>query len=156
MALCSPHAVSYASFAKRNRNITRRKNSLSNLTWVNGDRDVETPTPGMLRKPGDLHYPCPRPKKFKGLATRDTLYGSRPDPRQRDPNDRIVPTPSDVSVKGASTKRCALEEKKTILRIHVYIHKDSSFEQIYSGAPRFSPGRCVLCPVPGYPACRGL
>ena len=69
--------------------------------------DAETQSPGMLRKPGDLPQVCVRPKKFKKLATRDTLHGSRPNLRQRDPDGRIVLTPSDVSDKGASTKRCA-------------------------------------------------
>ena len=46
--------------------------------------DAETQSPGMLQKPEYLPYPCPRPKKFKGLATRDTLHGSRPNLRQRD------------------------------------------------------------------------
>ena len=73
--------------------------------------DAETPSPGMLRKLGDLPLGCPRPKKFKRLATRDTLHGSRPNLRQRDPNGRIVPTPPNVSYKGVSTKRCARRKK---------------------------------------------
>ena len=72
-----------------------------------GIGDVETQSQGMLRKPGDLPQVCPRPKTFKRLATRDTLHGSRPNLRQRDPKGRIVPTPSDVSDEGTSTKRCA-------------------------------------------------
>ena len=75
----------------------------------------------MLRKPGDLPYPCPLPKKFKRLATRDTLHGSRPNLRQRDPDGRIVPTPSSVSDKGegASTKTCVRRKKKMIIiRMH--------------------------------------
>ena len=64
-----------------------------------------------MRKPGDLPYPCPRPKKLKWLATRDTLHGSRPNLEQRDPKVRIVPTPSDVSDKGASTKYPKTEAK---------------------------------------------
>ena len=80
--------------------------------------DAETPSPGMLRKPGDLPYPCPRPKKFGRLAMRDTLHESRPNIRQCDPNGRIAPTPSSVSGKGASTKRCARRKKK--LQLYVY------------------------------------
>ena len=77
-----------------------------------GIRDAETQSPGMLRKPGDLPQVCPRPKKFKRLATRDTLHGSRPNLQQREPDGRIVPTPPDVWDKGASTKRCARRKKK--------------------------------------------
>ena len=40
----------------------------------------------MLRKPGDLLQVCPRQKKSKRLAMRDTLHGSRPNLRQREPN----------------------------------------------------------------------
>ena len=72
----------------------------------------------MLRKPGDLPEVCPTPQKFKRLATRGTLHGSRPNLRQRDPNGRIVPTPSDVLDKGASTKRCARKKKDN----HTYIY----------------------------------
>ena len=77
-----------------------------------GIGDAETPSPKMLRKSGDLPYPCPSPNKLKRLATRDTLHGSRPNLRQRDPNGRIVPTPPNVSDKGTSTKRYAREKKK--------------------------------------------
>ena len=66
----------------------------------------------MLRKPGDLPHPCPRSKKFKRLATRDTLHGSRPNLQQRHPNSQIVPTPPYISDKGASTKRCVRKKKK--------------------------------------------
>ena len=94
------------------------------LRGYTGIRDAETESPGMLRKPGDLPYPCPRPKKFKRLATRDTLHGSRPNLRQRDRVGRIVSTPPpNVSGKGASTKRCARrKEKMTTIRIHVKVH----------------------------------
>ena len=64
---------------------------------------------------------CPRPKKFKMLATRDTLHGSRPNLQQREPDGRIVPTPPDVWDKGANTKRCARRKKKiTIIHITQY------------------------------------
>ena len=45
-------------------------------------------------------------KKFKRLATRDTLHGSRPNLRHRGLDGRIVPPtpPSELSDKGASTK----------------------------------------------------
>ena len=92
---------------------------IQTLPAYTGIGDAETQSPGMLRKPGDLPYSCPRPKKFKRLATRDILHGSRPYVQQRGPDGRIVPTPSDVSDKGASTKRCARRKKKlTIIRIH--------------------------------------
>ena len=115
VALCSPHVVcclSCASFAKKKKNYARKKLSLQILRAYTGIGDVETLTPWMLRKPGDLPYPCPRQNKFKRLATRDTLHGSRPNLRQRDPNDRIVPTPPNVSDKSASTKRCLRRKKK--------------------------------------------
>ena len=83
--------------------------------------DAETPSLGMLRKPGDSPYPYPRPKKFKRLATRDTLHGSRPNLRHRDPNGLIVPTPPSVSDKGASTKLCAREHKNDNCT-YVYMH----------------------------------
>ena len=86
-----------------------------------GIGDAETQSPGMLRKPGDLSQVCPRPKKFKRLATRDTLHGSRPNLQQREPDGRIVPTPPDVWDKGTSTKRCARKKKK-ITTIHIHIH----------------------------------
>ena len=89
------------------------------LRAYTGIGDAETPSPGMLRKPGDLPKVCPRPKKFKRRATRDTLHGSHRNLRQRDPNGRIVPTPSDVSDDVASTKRCAPLKKVTIIRIHM-------------------------------------
>ena len=77
-----------------------------------GIGDTETQSPGMLWKPGDLPQMSPTPKKFQRLATRDTLHGSRPNLRQREPDGRIVPTPPDVSDKGAGTKRCAQRKKK--------------------------------------------
>ena len=45
---------------------------------LTGIWDVESPTPGMLRKPGELPYPSPLPKKLKRLVTRDTLPRLRP------------------------------------------------------------------------------
>ena len=84
----------------------------------------------MLRKPGDVAETRgfalkvrARPKMFKRLATRDALHGSRPNLRQRDPGGRIVPTPSDATDQGASTKRCAPREKIIIISIiHRSIH----------------------------------
>ena len=96
---------------------------IQTLRTYAGIGDAETQSPGMLRKPGDLPYMCPRPKKFKRLATRDTLHESRPNLRQREPDGRIVPTPPDVSDKGASTKRCA-QRKKKITIIHTHIRHD--------------------------------
>ena len=84
-----------------------------------GIRDAETLSPGMLRKPGDLPYPRPRPKQFKRLATRDTLHGSRPNLRQRDPNGRIMPTPPNVSDTGVSTNRCGSRRLKKC-QLYVY------------------------------------
>ena len=85
-----------------------------------GIGDAETQSAGMLRKPGGLPQVCPRPKKIEGLATRDTLHESRPNLRRRDVDSRIVPTPSDVSDKGASTKRYARRKQKmTIIHIHI-------------------------------------
>ena len=93
-----------------------------NLACVLGDRGCRNPIPGMLRKPGDLPQVCPRPKKFERLATRDTLHGSRPNLRQREPDGRrIVPTPPDVSDEGASTKRCARREKKYHNYTYIYV-----------------------------------
>ena len=93
------------------------------LCAYTGTRDAETQTPRMLRKPRDLPQVCPRPKTFYRLATRDTLHGSRPNLRQSDPDGRIMPTPPDVSDKGATTIRCARRKKIThaIIHIHIYI-----------------------------------
>ena len=77
----------------------------------------------MLRKPGDLPYSCPRPKKLERLATRDTLHGPCPNLRQRDPNGRIVPTPPNVSNKGASTKRCVRSRKKNDNYTYTYEYR---------------------------------
>ena len=88
--------------------------------------DAETPSPGMLRKPGDLPYPCSRSRKSKGLATCDPLHESRPNLRQRDPNGRIVPPPPNASDKGASTKRCFRQKQMAIMRVHIPRSHDSS------------------------------
>ena len=85
-----------------------------------GIGDAGTQSPGMLRKPWGLPQVCPRPKKFKKLATRDTLHGSRLNFQQREPDGRIVPTPPDVWDKGASTKKCARRKKRTLLYICIY------------------------------------
>ena len=47
---------------------------------------------------------------MKGLP-RDTQHGSRPNLRRRDPKGRIVPTPSNVSDKGANTKKCVRKNR---------------------------------------------
>ena len=92
-------------------------------TWI---RDAETPIPGDVAETRGFALSVPKAKKFKRLATRDTLHGSRPNPRQRDPDGRIVPTPSDVSGRGASTKRYARRTKKMkSIRVHTIIEKTS-------------------------------
>ena len=55
---------------------------------------AETPSSGGCGNtiPGDVPYLGPGPKKNSRLATLDTLHGSRPNLRQRDPDGRIVPT----------------------------------------------------------------
>ena len=82
-----------------------------NLTCVHGDRGYKTPIPGDVAETRGFILSVPKAKKIQRLATRDTLDGSRPNLRQRDPDGRIVPTPSDVSGKGASTKRFARRKK---------------------------------------------
>ena len=68
--------------------------------------DAETQSPRRCcGNPGICLIHAKRPKKLRRLATRDTLHGSRPNLRQRDRMGRTVLTPSDVSGKGASTKR---------------------------------------------------
>ena len=91
-----------------------------NLTRVHGHRACVNPIPRGMRKPGDFPQVCPRPKKFERLATRDTLHGSRPNLRRRDPKDRTVPPPLNVSGKGASTKRCVRKKKRGQLHVHIY------------------------------------
>ena len=93
---------------------TSRKPRFASKPYM-GIGDAETQTPGMLRKPGDLPYVRPTPKKLKRLATRDVLNGSRPNLRQREPDGRVLPTPTNVWDEGASTKRCARREKKSQL-----------------------------------------
>ena len=98
------------------------------FTCVRGDKGCKNPIPaGMLRKPGDLPQVCPRPIKFKRLATRDTLHGSRPNLQQREPDGRIVPTPPDVWDKGANTKRCARRQKKIQLYIYICLRYSSKY-----------------------------
>ena len=91
------------------------------LRAYTGIGDAKTQTPGMLRKPGDLPQVCPRPKKCKRLATRDALHGSRPNLRRREPDGRVVPIPSDVSEKEASTKICARRKKQFHNYTYAYI-----------------------------------
>ena len=50
---------------------------------------------------------------LEGLVTRDTLHRLGPNLEQRDPKVRIVPTPSDFSDKGASTKRYVRKQRQT-------------------------------------------
>ena len=92
------------------------------LRAYTGMGDAETQSPGVLRKPGDLPKVCPRPKKFKRLATRDILHGSRPNLRQRHPDGRIVPTLSDVSDKSARTKTCARRKTKNNNYAYTYTY----------------------------------
>ena len=92
-----------------------------NLTCVRGDRGCRNTNPGDVAETRGFALRVPKAKKFKRLATRDTLHGSCPNLRQREPDGRIVPTPSDVSAKGASTKRCARRKKKRRLYINLYI-----------------------------------
>ena len=87
---------------------------LPNLTYVRGDRGCRNPIPGDVAETRGfaLYYIyVPKAKNVFRLATRDTLHGSRQNLRQREPDGRIVPTPPDVSDKGASTKRCAQRKK---------------------------------------------
>ena len=110
-----------ATIGKCTCTLYERKNPvcIKILRAYTGIGDAKTQNPGMLRKPRDLPQVCPRPKKFKRLTTRDTLHGSRPNLRHRNLDGRIVPTPSDVSDEGASTKRYARRKKRmTIIRIH--------------------------------------
>ena len=102
-----------ATMRKRTCTIYEQKNPvcIKTLRAYTGIGDAEAPSPGMLRKPEDLPYPCPRPKKFKRLATRNTLHESRPNLRQCDPNGRIMPTPPNDSDKGASTTICPRRSK---------------------------------------------
>ena len=101
------------------------------LRAYTGIGDAEAQSPGMLRKPGDCLKCAQGQKKFERLATRDTLHGSRPNLRHRDLDGRIVPTPSDVWDKGASTKRYARRSKKmTIICIHRVASGHANFEKV--------------------------
>ena len=55
---------------------------------------------------GGFALSLPKAEKVE-MDLRDTLHGSRPNLRHCDLDGRILPTPSDVSDKGASTKRYA-------------------------------------------------
>ena len=68
---------------------------------------------------------------FKRLATRDTLHGSRPNLGHRDPNGRIVPTPFDVSDKGASTKRCAGKKNDNLTYTYI-VDRRSRYIDMFS------------------------
>ena len=81
------------------------------LCAYKGIGDAETQSPGMLRKPWDLLKCAQGQKRLKRLAMRETMHGSRPDLRQREPDGRIVPTLSGVSDKSASTNGCARRKK---------------------------------------------
>ena len=110
MWLCALRMLSchVRALQKKNGKITRGKNCLSKCyVRTRGQRMWKSRPRGCCGTPRDLPCPCPRKKTFKRLATCDTLHGWRPNLRQRDPNGSIVPTPYDVSDKGASKKRCA-------------------------------------------------
>ena len=116
MVLCAKRGKETCTLYEQKSPVCKKK-----LRTYAGIGDAETQSPGMFRKPGDFPQVCPRPKKFKRLAMRDTQHGSRPNLQQREPGGRIVPTPPDVWDKGASTKRCARRTKKiTILHVHMY------------------------------------
>ena len=51
------------------------------LTCVHGERGCRSPIPGDVAETGGFALPVPKAKKFKRLATRDTLHGSRPNPQ---------------------------------------------------------------------------
>ena len=107
----------------KNREMRRRVPSTSRKTRFAskpymGIRYAETQTPGMLRKPRDSPYVCPRPKKFKRLAARDTLNGSRPNLRQREPDGRILPTLPTFGTK-VRARRDVPEGKNKITIIHI-------------------------------------
>ena len=89
------------------------------LRTYTGMGDAETQCCG---NPGICHLSVPKAKKVQKLATRDTLHGSRPNLQQHEPDGRIVPTPSDVWDKGASTKRYARRKKTN----HNYTYTYSS------------------------------
>ena len=92
------------------------------LTYVRVDRGCRNPIPGDVAETRGFPLYVPNAKeKFKRLATRDTLHGSRPNLRQREPDGRIVPTPPDVWDKGASTKRCAQRRKKNHNYSYTYL-----------------------------------
>ena len=98
---------------RRHVPFTSRKTLFASKPYM-GIGDAETQTPGMLRKPGDLPYVSPRPKKFERLATHDTLNGSRPNLRQREPDGRIVPTPPNrLGQKCEHEEMCPKEKKHT-------------------------------------------
>ena len=91
-----------------------------NLTCVRGDRGCRNPIAGDVAETRGFASSVPKAKKVIRLATRDTLHGSRPNLRQRELDGRIVPTPPDVSGKGASKKRCARRESKNHNYIYTY------------------------------------
>ena len=67
---------------------------------------------GCCGNPGICLIHAQGQKKIKGLPRATHCTDHAQNLRQRDPNGRIVPTPSDVSDKGASTKRCARRKKE--------------------------------------------
>ena len=96
-----------------------------NFTCVRGDKGCRNPIPAeMLRKPGDLPQVCPRPKKFKRVATRDTLHGSRPNLQQREPDTVELCPPHPTFETKVPTRRDAPEGEKnhnyTYLIIYTY------------------------------------
>ena len=83
---------------------------------------MQQPKPrGCCGNPG-IASCVPQAKKVKRLATRDTLNGSRPNLRQREPDGRIVPTPPTFGTK-VRARRDVPEGRKniTIILIHIII-----------------------------------
>ena len=96
-----------------NRKITRENNCLPKSYARARGQGMWKPQPqGCCGNPGIWLMHAQGQNSLKG-SPRATHWTDRAQTfRQRDPNGRIVPTASNVSDKGASTKRCARREKK--------------------------------------------
>ena len=83
-----------------------------NITSVHGDRGCRNPIPGDVAETRGFALGVPKVKRVqKACHVRHIARIA--------PTGRIVPTPSDVSDKGASTKRCARKKKMTIIHKHI-------------------------------------
>ena len=85
-----------------------------NRTCIHGDRGCGSIIPGDVAETRGFALSVPKAKNFKRLATCDTLHGSRPNPRQRDSNGRIVLTPLTCGQRCEHEEMCPKKKKRKL------------------------------------------